>query len=82
MDAHRNMLALGLAPSPAAARAMLGVHMQRGAWEEVDFVLAGLVESADRRGGNGSEAAGKDASAAGSTCLAGPELQLDAEVRC
>ncbi|KAL4426696.1 hypothetical protein ABPG77_004752 [Micractinium sp. CCAP 211/92] len=80
MDAHRNMLALGLPPSPAAARAMLGVHMQRGAWEEVDFVLAGLVEAADRRGSNGLEAAGEDGSAAGSPGLAGTELQLDAEL--
>lgn len=44
VDAYRHMLSLGLAPAPAAFRAVLGVHLQRGAWEEADAVLASMVQ--------------------------------------
>lgn len=80
MDAHRNMLALGLPPSLAAARAVLDMLMQRGAWGEAEAVLAGLVEAAQRRsGGSGEEGGEGDGGSAGG---AGLDLQLDAEVGC
>ncbi|KAL4458727.1 hypothetical protein ABPG75_013592 [Micractinium tetrahymenae] len=79
-DAYRNMLAGGLAPSLAAARAMLDAHMQQGAWEEVDTVLAGLVEAAEQYGGRAGGAAGEAGSDAGSAAAAGGEPGLDAEL--
>ena len=51
MDAFANMLAQGLAPTPAAARAVLDLHVERGAWEAADALLVGLVEAVEAVGG-------------------------------
>ncbi|PSC71010.1 Tbc2 translation chloroplastic isoform B [Micractinium conductrix] len=51
LDAFANMLAQGLAPTPAAARAVLDLHVERGAWEAADALLVGLVEAVEAVGG-------------------------------
>lgn len=45
LDAFLHMRSLGLAPSPAAFRAVLGVHLGRGDWEEADVVLGAMAEA-------------------------------------
>lgn len=64
MDAYRNMLAQGLAPAPAAARAVLEIHVQAGAWEQADAVMGGMAERAAEAGdGGGGSSGGGDGEA-------------------
>lgn len=44
LDAYQHMRGLGLPATPAALRALLEVHMGRGAWEQADALLAAAVD--------------------------------------
>lgn len=44
LDAYRHLLSQGLPPTPTAFRAVLDVHMGRGAWEEADAVLGDMAK--------------------------------------